>query len=174
MGYALVKAPVWVVGVASGAIWALSMLVLPTVRDVRTAMVVLVGGAVLGTFMAFLTRKQRRRNFTVDGRELTGPERAAVLRAVFDGEHPTDDHVRVAARRFAERFAAPAQRWWIVYVVFGAMTALSAWLAVSESPWWWLAVVGWPVGAWLVVWHTRRQRATVERYLRGPAPERVS
>jgi hypothetical protein len=33
-----------------------------------------------------------------------GPERVAVLHAVFDGERPTDDRVRVAARRFAERY----------------------------------------------------------------------
>jgi TRAP-type C4-dicarboxylate transport system permease small subunit len=167
MGYRMMKLPLWAVGVYSGVTWAVVMLLgqaaLSDGLRYASVLVILVIAALFGAAMAVTVRRQRRLLFTVDGRMRSGPERLAVVRAVDLGE-PISDDLRDVARRYAERML-PRTRWWPVAVVSGALGVLSAWLAVTGSPGWWLGVAAYVVFGLTLVRHLRRQRARVERYL---------
>jgi hypothetical protein len=169
MGYSFVKLPLWAAGLFAGTIWSLGMLVLPSARDSRASLgVVLVGGVLFGTVMALIIRRLRRRFFAVGGRALSGRERLAVVRAVHKGERLPDGDLRAAAHRYAERQYAQNRQVWPVMAMVVVLGGLSAWLAVSDSPWWWIGVVLWPVVGGLLIWQSRRQRVVMRRYLERP------
>lgn len=171
MGYGLVRLPLWAVGVFAGVIWGLGLLVLPFARGSSwSVVVVLAGGAGFGTVVALVVGRQRRGLFTVEGRALSGRERVAVLRAVHLGEPLPDGEPRVVARRYAEHLDAQDQRGWPMAVAVVVMTGLNTWLAVSQSPRWWIGVVLWPAVGSFLYRQGRRQRATVERYLSASRP----
>lgn len=169
MSYGLVRLPLWAVGLCAGLFWSLGMLVVPATREpggpiVPALLILAVGGAVFGTFIAFTTGRQRRKLFHVDGRMLSGREREAVVRAVLRGEPLADDPLRPVADRYADRLRDAPRRRWLIAVMGVALMGGAVWLAVDSSPAWWVAVVAWPVLCAVMLWVDNRQRAAVERY----------
>lgn len=88
---------------------------------------------------------------------------ARVRRASWRGPVPQDPEVRAAARDLvlAQLAQYDKQRRWGP-LAFGFFALLSLYLAITESPWFWLGVVGWTLAAAGHLWMRNRLRRRAE------------
>lgn len=137
------RAPWWVLSLVAGtmfggfrALWAYFG------EDASPLVTVLngvIGGVFFGALMGLLAARGNKRLLAALD-PLPVERQAEARRAAFRGRVPDDPEVREAATRLvtvqADRLHQ--QRWWAP-LFWIATLALGAWLAVTSSPWWWLA-----------------------------------
>ena len=101
-----------------------------------------VGAVLFGAAMATALGRQQRRVLTGTG-DLTREELRTVLRATRRGPAPADPRLGQAVRALAQRQHAEQLRARRVgLVVFPVMVVAYVVLALTGSPWWWLAAAG--------------------------------
>jgi hypothetical protein len=167
--------PLWARGVLCGVVWSLFMLVaLPLMNDgtlnAGTVIAVLVGGVIFGALLVFVGGRAQRRMFAADdGTTLSGEERLTVVRALQRGAPPAEDRLRGVAHRIAQKRLATPRRVWFTVAVFGFMTVLHLYLALTDSPKWWAGIAVWPVLAVASKVTQDRQYRTARRYLDAEA-----
>jgi hypothetical protein len=148
----LLNAPTWVLVVVNGVPFGVVMGLWWFLVEGSSATTAVVGGAVAGlAFGAVLGPVQRRQARQAEaslGALTDRRDRNAALRATWRGPVPDDPAIRSAAAELADEQHARLhrQRLWAP-AVYATLTGLSAWLAVTGSPWWWCAVAFWIAAA---------------------------
>jgi O-antigen/teichoic acid export membrane protein len=176
MRYGLLRWPIGVRSLVAGLIWGLGMFAWPfrdaADRTGTTLLISVVFGLIFGGAMYLAVGRRERDAFAVDGRPLTGDERVTVVRAVDDVEPPAQARLREVATGVARRRAAESRSSVAIgFVVFGLMLALSVFLAISGSPWWWAAAGLWAVLIAYTAIVEPRRKAAARRYLKAAGPE---
>jgi hypothetical protein len=109
----------------------------------------------------FLHRQNRRTREAIG--DVSEVVRRSAGRAALWGPVPEDPEVRRTALRFAEHGLAQASRRpllaWIAAAVF---VVSSAYLAFSQSPWWWVATAFWVAMLLLTFFLRPRLRRRIE------------
>lgn len=147
----LLHAPAWVLGLLNGSLFGLFWTAFTRYSDGDSWTSALVQGALMGLFfgavMGRLQHRQQQGVRDVAGRSPEGLSRR-VRRAAVRGPVPAEPAVREAARglALAQLVQLDRQRRWAP-TFFVLVGLLSAYLAMTDSPWWWLAVVAWAVAA---------------------------
>jgi hypothetical protein len=97
-----------------------------------------VEGAVFGVYMAWSYKRDFDAN-RVELRALPPDQRRTAVRAVTRDPVPSDSATRAAALHYAQQsLELTKRRWRMGVIVYFAMLAISAVLALTGSPWWWL------------------------------------
>jgi hypothetical protein len=144
----LLSAPRWVVGLISGAAFGAIFGVLTGLRHGRWTQALIegvIGGVVYGAVMGVvLHRRYGRYREAMGGVPQRDVRRAA--REARKGRVPRDPEARRAAYRLLSTRLAELrrQRYW-ASVFFLVMVAASVFLALVQTPWWWLGVPFWLV-----------------------------
>ncbi len=161
----LLSAPRWLLGVIQGLFFGAGMTIFSLVTSDRdwtgAAISGLFGGVVFGCLMAPVAYRQNKAVREASGLVSPGHQRAA-LRASVRGPIPADPDIREAAHRIAaqQRREVLSKRPFTI-VTFVAIGALNVFLAVTQSPSWWVSVIlfgsllGWQL--WLPGHLARRQ-----------------
>jgi hypothetical protein len=158
----LLGAPWWVLAIVTGIPFCAVMVVTNLLEggSVVGALVgAAVGSIVFGGLMGLFLARAHRRIRAVVGAVPPGRE-AAVHRSAARGPVPDDPVERAAAARLVAHNLdqAKGNLWWSL-VVFAIALLLSAWLALTSSPWWWGTVVLWcGLIGWSVVLPSRLRR----------------
>jgi hypothetical protein len=140
------NAPWWVFSILTGVIFGGWMTVFGLLEyPERSPVAALIGGAVAGIFfgaiMGPFTVRQRRGLSAAAGDLSTGDIKTAA-RAATRGPVPLDGNVRHAAARIAVlQLDSLSRLRWVGLITFGFAVALSVFLAVASSPWWWATPV---------------------------------
>ncbi len=165
----MLRFPVWLRALVAAVLFGLFMVAFTprAGRDVwLTVLPFAVGACVYGAVMGVTMRRQDRRAFQAGGQPLSGPERVAVVRAVRNGEPPSDPRLREAAVGYAHRLLRPVNSVAAIAVMVAVFTALALTLAVADGgAGAWLLVVVWLVLGAVLVGRTRRQRRHARAYL---------
>ena len=140
----LLSAPRWLLGLVQGFFFGVGMTVFALFStDGHWAGAVLgglFGGVVFGLVMGPIAYRLNKGVREASGSMSPDDQRAA-LRAAVRGPVPSNPGIREAAARIAaqqQREVRSTSRFSIV--TFLAIGALNIFLAVTESPWWWLSV----------------------------------
>jgi len=147
----LLHAPAWVLGLVNGVVFGTVWTVGGRLLEGENWSAAIVRGVLAGlVFGAIMGRVQHRQQQGVRDVAERSPEGLSrrVRRAAFRGPVPQEPGVRAAAHGLALAILAQydrQQRWASPFFVLVAL--LSVLLAVTDSPWWWLAVVAWIVAA---------------------------
>ncbi|MGY2127991.1 hypothetical protein [Blastococcus sp. SYSU DS0617] len=170
----LLHAPAWVLGLVNGSlfglVWAAFMRFGGGESWPTTLTYGGVAGAVFGGLRGRIQYRQQQGLRDVAARSPEGLSRR-VRRAASRGPVPADPEVREAAHGLVLAQLAPLDRQRLWATPFFVLVALlSAFLAVTDSPWWWLAVVAWTVAAAGHPWKRARLRRRAE-LLRGDGSE---
>jgi hypothetical protein len=168
--HALQRWDIWLRAVVIGASWAVGMFVVIGLRrgtsGLSTAAIYAVSGLLFGAVVALWMRRQERRSFIdADGRALTAYERVAVTEAVQGADQPGDPRLAAVAERLARHRARQPGGTGLQVALLGLVVAVTAWLAVTRSPWFWvIGVICLGFGA-LAILTDRQQRAAARAYL---------
>jgi hypothetical protein len=84
--------------------------------------------------------------------------------AVLTARPPDDPRVRAVAVRLARQWSRPGRRPVVLVVVLVICVLLSVYVAIAETPWFFFAVVWWPIVGWYAV---RAQYDRARRFLRA-------
>ena len=174
----LIAAPVWVRSVVLGVFFGVAMAVVPFGGggDWAGRGVVGVVGVVGGIFFGFFMDRFIKRDLGASDAELRDlpiAQRRAAMRAAWRGPAPTDPAVRAAALHNAENTRDVTDRRWrlttMVFVVFVVFLVVYTVMALTRSPWWWLAFA---MFAGLLALHLTSRRRVERRIgvLSGPTP----
>ncbi|MCF6742703.1 hypothetical protein E9529_00130 [Blastococcus sp. KM273128] len=140
----LLRAPWWQVGIAMGVLLApFAVLVLGLTGDRSwTAAVLLgVGAAVVCAPMLGFVTAHTVRDAMAAVEEVPEDQRAAVERAARRGAVPEDDALREAALHLVEdRLLTVHATRTRALALPAVLAVVAAFLAVAQSPWWWLGV----------------------------------
>ena len=147
----LLHAPAWVLGLVNGSVFGVVWAAFMRFGDGQSWSTALVyggvAGAVFGVLMGRVQHRQQQGLRDVAARSPEGLSRR-VRRAALRGPVPAQPGVREAAHGLAVAQLAQYDRQRIWPTPFFLLVALlSAFLAVTDSPWWWVAVVAWIVAA---------------------------
>lgn len=100
----------------------------------------LIGGVFFGAVMGPLVVRQRRKVLALLG-DLPRRDLRIAGRAVNRGLPPRDPDIRrVAVLLATQQLNESARLRWLGLVLFSLFAVLSAILALTDSPWWWVAV----------------------------------
>jgi hypothetical protein len=153
---------VWVSAPVNGLVFALAMAGGHLLFDATSWSSALVrggmGGLVFGALMAPVLYRQRRRLLAATA-GLPEGQIASAARASIRGPVPADPLVRAAAARLSAQQGALLERqrlWGTPF--FGVLTAVTVWLAVTDSPIWWAALPVFGVLLWFQLLGPRRFR----------------
>jgi hypothetical protein len=143
----LINAPRWLLGAVVGLPVAVVLILMTRAREDAswTAAIAhgLIVGVVVGAVMGPFLHRQNRRTRNALG-DVPDSVRRTAGRAALWGPVPEDPPTRQAALRLAEHSLAQASRRpvlaWLGTALF---IVVSAYLAVAQSPWWWLATAFW-------------------------------
>ncbi len=171
----LLNAPAWALGLVNGSLFGLFWTAFTRYGEGDSWTAALVQGGLMGLFFgAVMGRVQHRQQRGVRDVAARSPEGLSkrVRRAVLRGPAPEDPQVREAAHGLAVAQLAQyeRQRRW-ASPFFGLMAVLTAFLAVTDSPWWWLAVGAWTAAAVGHPWLRRRLRRRAALLRAHPGPE---
>jgi Flp pilus assembly protein TadB len=100
----------------------------------------LIGGVLFGAVMGPWVARQRRKALAASG-DMPFHDRQIANRAVMRGPVPLDPEIRQAAARLSRlqlKQYSPGRRW-LGVIFFGALNVLYGLLALTDSPWWWIA-----------------------------------
>jgi hypothetical protein len=164
----LTAQPRWVLSLVMGLSFAVLMTLQGPLRGNswgEAALTGVISGALFGPLMGpYLHRLYRRQTDAVGALD-PGTQRAAA-RAIRRGPVPMDPQVRAAAVRVIDyQLAEMRRRRWLSVVGFVLFMVLSTTLAITQSPWWWLAVAFWVAMAGMALVLPRRlqrRRAQLE------------
>jgi len=137
-------APIWTLGLLSGVLFGAAMTVWTALQDgdVSWAVLIVLGvlsGAGFGIGMGWFLRRELG-EFRDELAGLPLDQRRAVLRSTARGPAPADPAVRAAALRQAQRSRELLERRSrFNLIVFTVGVVGYALLALTQSPWWWLA-----------------------------------
>ena len=142
----LQAAPAFIQFLVSGLIGGLIAVVIQKLWEHDSWTHALAYGLFLGFFLAVVetfTTGRRRGDIAAMTAGLTPAQRVQAFRTAVRAPVPTEPRVRQAAIRFAEYRLAEYGRhrvagWWVC----GAIAAVFAVLAITTSPFYWLAVAG--------------------------------
>lgn len=153
------NAPAWVLGVASGGVFAALMFLFSLIQGHQWLPALLgtvAAGVLFGAFMGpYAARARRQAEAAVGGQ---GPTLLAASRSLRrNGPGPQGEAEREAVARLARHRlqVLEGQRVWGT-VAFLAISVVAAWLALTQSPWWWLEVVFFAV-VMAATWMYRRR-----------------
>ena len=163
-------APRWVLGLVVALPVAVVVILMTRAREDASWTSALVqgvaAGIIVGAVMGPFLHRQNRRTREAIG-DVPDDVRRRAGRAALWGPLPEDPEVRRTALRFAEHGLAQASRRpllaWIAAAVF---VGASAYLAIGQSPWWWVATAFWVAMLLVTVFLRPRLRRRIE-LLRG-------
>lgn len=143
MGEKLEDAPWWVWSLITGSFFAVGMTVFNHFQQGLSWTAAAIGGLVMGVFFgAFMgPLVARLRRTTLAAAEgLSAPDLRLASRAVMRGPAPLNPNIRRAAARLArlQLKQYSGSRLWLGMLAFGTFSVLSGFLALTESPWWWI------------------------------------
>jgi hypothetical protein len=135
----LLRAPSWAIALLFGGLFALVSVVVGVIDDESwrfTAIMVVVGGVIMGPLLALLTRNQRREQLRAL-EEVPEEDWKQVRRAAWKGPVPGDPRARAASLEIATRIYDRGYRFRkLFYIVFGLNAALQiVALATGGSRW---------------------------------------
>ncbi|SOC51948.1 hypothetical protein SAMN05660748_3902 [Blastococcus aggregatus] len=171
----LLHAPAWVLGLVNGSLFGLFWVAWTRYGESGSWTAAVVQGALMGLFfgavMGRVQHRQQRGVREVAARSPGGLSKR-VRRAALRGPAPAEPALREAAHGLvlAQLTQLDRQRRWGP-TVFALVAALSVFLAVTDSPWWWLAVGAWTAAAFGHPWLRRRLRRRAALLRAHPGPE---
>jgi hypothetical protein len=139
----LQKAPWWVWSLITGVYFGAGMTVFTHFQQSVSWTAAMVGGMIGGVFfgavMGPLVTRLHRKGLAAGG-DLPARDLRVASRAVMRGPVPLDSDIRTAAARLArlQLDQYSGRRLWLGVILFGTLTLLAAFLALTESPWWWI------------------------------------
>lgn len=105
-----------------------------------------ISGAFYAALLSLFSRKRRREIFDSVA-DLLPAQRKEVLRAAGRGDVPADAMLRNRAAGLARRSSLEWLRWRTTnMVLLGVLLAVAVVMALTGSPWWWLAVAAFVAG----------------------------
>ena len=142
----MLKAPAWGLALVNGALFALfwaAWTLLEGQSWTRAFTTAAIAGVFFGAMMGPVQHRQLRGAREVAARSPGGLPRE-VRRASWRGPVPSDPAVREAAHDLLRAQLEPIerQRRWAP-PFFALLAALALFLALTDSAWWWLGVLGW-------------------------------
>jgi hypothetical protein len=173
----LLHAPAWVLGLVNGSLFGLIWVLVTRFGDGESWSTAVayggIAGVVFGALMGRVQHRQQRGVREIAARSPEGLSRR-VRRAALRGPVPEQPEVREAAHglALAQLVQYERQRRW-ASPFFVLVALLSAYLAVTDNAWWWVAVVAWTVAAVGHPWMRSRLRRRAE-LLRGPGAQEPS
>lgn len=162
----LLQAPAWVQALVNGTLFGVFWAGWNHFGEGDSWTAALVQGGIVGlVFGAIVGPVLHRQQRGVREAAARSPEglSARVRRASWRGSVPQDPEVRAAARDLALANLAQYDKqrvWGPLFFAFVAL--LSLYLAISESPWYWLGVVAWSLAAAAHLLMRRRLRRRAE------------